>query len=433
MAKKKKVPEQLVLGAKLHCTYCVGDACSYLWVDTKTLDINNVPLASVDDCVPLHNIPSFGLCNMGEGTCDVCMKFDGPWENPEPQGLLASGKEAITMDSILSCSHGTGMPLEIISSGQDHLFVSQIIFMKEMDQKYPGLRKILEDPEGSLYLNDGMYQMALQFLEDRINADGGAVSLYILDDKDNPEAYYIKSALGHLEPAVNVTSLQTYVDGFNAVLGRYDGSVRATIDDHSLNGAMLDLFKRDCAENNRLIQAGGFYKWQEEHKGDLALLANWMRGAVSYSMMAASVISSGPGASVNSVEGEGWSEEVENVKVEGESGTPRSKFNEVFDVADNYKLSDDVYNNHILDRHGPNSSYGNKSHFNSNFDIKGGIGSTLKGDNFLLKPNTAGRDGYIFERTFKDPIGMSNKGKPLYSLKVVIDESGNVVTAFPKN
>ena len=39
-----------------------------------------------------------------------------------------------------------------------------------------------------------------------------------------------------------------------------------------------------------------------------------------------------------------------------------SKFQEVFDLADNYTLSDDTFDNHILDRHGPNSTYGNKSH-----------------------------------------------------------------------
>lgn len=31
-----------------------------------------------------------------------------------------------------------------------------------------------------------------------------------------------------------------------------------------------------------------------------------------------------------------------------------------------------------------------------------------------------------------NPIGTSSKGKPLYTLKVVVDEAGNVITAFPK-
>ena len=116
----------------------------------------------------------------------------------------------------------------------------------------------------------------------------------------------------------------------------------------------------------------------------------------------------------------------------GVKGGSGSKFQDVFNLADNYNLSDDTFNNHILDRHGLNSTYGNKSHFNADFDIRDGIDSTLKGENFVVGPNTAGREGYIFEQTFTNPIGTSSKGKPLYTLKVVIDEAGNVITAFPK-
>ena len=114
------------------------------------------------------------------------------------------------------------------------------------------------------------------------------------------------------------------------------------------------------------------------------------------------------------------------------SGGTRSRFQEVFDLADNYTLSDGTFNNHILDRHGPYSSYTNKSHFNECFDIRNGIDKTLRGDNFVVGPNTAGREGYIFERSFIEPIGVNSKGKTLYTLKAVIDETGNVITAFPK-
>ena len=116
-------------------------------------------------------------------------------------------------------------------------------------------------------------------------------------------------------------------------------------------------------------------------------------------------------------------------KVEGGTG---SKLQEVFDTADNYTLSDDTFNYHILDRHGPNSTYGNKSHFNAGFNIKDGIDSALKGDDFIVGPNTAGREGYIFQQNFANPIGTNSKGQLLYTLKVVIDEAGNVITAFPK-
>ena len=76
-----------------------------------------------------------------------------------------------------------------------------------------------------------------------------------------------------------------------------------------------------------------------------------------------------------------------------------SKFQEVFDLADNYTLSDDTFDNHILDRHGPNSTYGNKSHFNADFDIRDSIDSTLTGDNFggLI---LVGEEGYILNKHF---------------------------------
>ena len=122
----------------------------------------------------------------------------------------------------------------------------------------------------------------------------------------------------------------------------------------------------------------------------------------------------------------------ESVDESGSKSGSGSKFQEVFDLADNYTLSDDTFDNHILDRHGPNSTYGNKSHFNADFDIRNGIDSTLTGDKFIVGPNTAGREGYIFEQTFSNPIGTNSKGKPLYTLKVVIDEAGYVITAFPK-
>ena len=113
-------------------------------------------------------------------------------------------------------------------------------------------------------------------------------------------------------------------------------------------------------------------------------------------------------------------------------GGEDSIFREIFEKADNYTLNEEVYKKHIHERHGFNSRYNNKPRFNKGFNIKNGIESTLKGDNFVLRPNTGGRGGYIFEQTFNNPIGTSTKGKPLYTMKVVIDESGNVITAFPK-
>ncbi len=109
-----------------------------------------------------------------------------------------------------------------------------------------------------------------------------------------------------------------------------------------------------------------------------------------------------------------------------------SKLEEVCDLADNYKLDQAQFDEHILARHGPESTYSGKSKFDTGFDIKQGIDDTLRSQDSVIKPNTQGRDGYIFEHTYDHPIGTSPKGAPLSTVKVVIDESGNVVTAFPK-
>ncbi|CAN5918861.1 hypothetical protein BH11BAC7_BH11BAC7_35050 [soil metagenome] len=63
--------------------------------------------------------------------------------------------------------------------------------------------------------------------------------------------------------------------------------------------------------------------------------------------------------------------------------------------------------------------------------MKAGIKQSLKSDGSIIKPNTGGRPGYIFEKDFGKVIGNSKKGDPLTIMKVVIDEAGNVITAYP--
>jgi peptidoglycan hydrolase-like protein with peptidoglycan-binding domain len=114
-----------------------------------------------------------------------------------------------------------------------------------------------------------------------------------------------------------------------------------------------------------------------------------------------------------------------------------SKLEEVSQLAKHFKLDDTVFNDHILKRHGFLSTWVGKSKFKAGFDIKVGIGDTLKSSDSIIKPNTAdalgnARPGYIFEKKYSYQIGVDKKGNPLYTLKVVINEAGEVVTAFPK-
>ncbi|MGF6907423.1 hypothetical protein [Fusobacterium sp. PH5-44] len=57
----------------------------------------------------------------------------------------------------------------------------------------------------------------------------------------------------------------------------------------------------------------------------------------------------------------------------------------------------------------------------------------LKNSNSIIKLNTKGRSGYIFEYMYGNSIRINTKGKPINTkIKVVVDPNGNITTAFPK-
>ena len=97
-----------------------------------------------------------------------------------------------------------------------------------------------------------------------------------------------------------------------------------------------------------------------------------------------------------------------------------------------YTLSSATFKDRILAKHGPDSKYNNKPHFDSGFDIKSGIDSTLTGNHSKVRPTTAGRKGTIYEQSYSRPIGTNCKGKPASTLKIIVGEDENVVTAFPQ-
>ncbi|MGU8084082.1 RHS repeat-associated core domain-containing protein [Streptococcus suis] len=97
----------------------------------------------------------------------------------------------------------------------------------------------------------------------------------------------------------------------------------------------------------------------------------------------------------------------------------------------NKKLTEETYNNHILDRHGPHSTKPNKSKFYDDFDIKKEIEDTLNDPKTVIQPNTKGREGGIITKTFDSPIGISPTGKQQSTIKIVVDSDGKVITAYP--
>lgn len=267
--KEKKPPEPLVLGAKLRCPY--GSQDSYLYVDTEDIKINNLPKACVDDTKALFNILPFGECYAG-GSCKNLMSLNNKWENPVPQGEKVNGKEIITTESLLACKV-VGAEFKIISSGQDGIYAKQILFREEMDKKYPGLRDILENPYGSLYLNKDMYNKAIDFIENQIIKKGD-IDLYTLFDEKNVEGNYLRSAFGQLLPYCDTSTMEGFVNGIQT------GGVRQGISNDEgwnelkINKKTIEFLKKDCKETAHNIDTKPFYRWQEENKAFSSFLAD---------------------------------------------------------------------------------------------------------------------------------------------------------------
>lgn len=109
-------------------------------------------------------------------------------------------------------------------------------------------------------------------------------------------------------------------------------------------------------------------------------------------------------------------------------------------AAERYTLSNKILFGHIMARHGPASTVPEKSRFVKSFDVRAGIDFVLKSPDARIRANTDGLEkesasrggrGYIFEVTYRKKIGVSPERKSLRTLRVVIDEAGRVITAFP--
>lgn len=255
-------PEPLVLGAKLHCVY--GSVDSYLYVDGDDIDVNQLPNACVEDGIAFENIHPFGRCYAGV-ECRTMMKLEEEWENIEPQSIMLNGKEIITTKSTLTCIT-TGMRIEAKTSGQDGIFAKQLIFMKEMDVKYPGLRALLEDKYQSLYLNEGMHEIGIQFLEDRLKSNGGEIELVtMLYGKENLEGDYIKLTLAKLLTDCDPRRFETFSSQLEATAIQHGMDRNMGWNKNYLNETMMDLLKQDSKETKKGIETNPARRWMEEH------------------------------------------------------------------------------------------------------------------------------------------------------------------------
>ena len=282
--KEEEPPEQLVLGAELKCPY--GSAHSFLMVEAERIDVTNLPNACVTDSKPFKdeapygNIMPFGECTL-RVPCKEIMDLEEQWENPEPQAMLANGKEVITTKSTLICKK-SGMEIQAVNSGQDGEVARQWAEMSELihetNAKYPGLIDILKNPNVSLYLNEGMYQNAIRFLEDCIEKHDGKIDLAVVYAPKDLESNLIRLALGRLLPGCDETKPEGYLTVLEERGVATEMYKNPDWDAHVLNKEMIEMLWKDCADTAERIDTNAIHRFPEEHKWGTRLVGESIMG-----------------------------------------------------------------------------------------------------------------------------------------------------------
>lgn len=128
--------------------------------------------------------------------------------------MLVNGEEAITTDSTLIC-YASGREIYAVTSGQEkeNKFAEYKKLCEEMEELYPGLLAILTDPHGSLYLEEGMYETAIRFLEDYLEERGGEVFLPGLYDMKEQKDALVVAALDRLLTDCDGSSYERIFNG----------------------------------------------------------------------------------------------------------------------------------------------------------------------------------------------------------------------------
>ena len=263
-------PEQLVLGAELECRY--GSKKSYLIVQADSIDIGNLPTACVLDRKEFENILPFGGCALG-APCEKHIKLEERWENPEPQKTLDNGEEMITTESTLLCKAiGSEGVIHAVTSGQDGVVAEEWLLCCEMEEKYPGLLGILMDQDGSLYLSEeGMYEKAIRFLEDRIQKNGGELPLAVVYTPTKLEEQLIAITLSRLLTGIDRIDQESYLSVLEErgiATGMYNVP---GWDSHTLNKEMIEMLKVDCADKAEKIKTNAAERFAEKYKRPLRI------------------------------------------------------------------------------------------------------------------------------------------------------------------
>jgi hypothetical protein len=114
------MPQAVVLGATLKCS--CGSVPAKLLVTSQMLcTIGDLPVATVNDCQPMANVPPFGICQVltaaAGGTPTPCtMVPAGPWLPGSATRITLGDQLALLSTDLLKC----GVPgvISIVDPGQ---------------------------------------------------------------------------------------------------------------------------------------------------------------------------------------------------------------------------------------------------------------------------------------------------------------------------
>jgi len=271
---EKKVPEELVYGAKLRCLQ--GSQDTYLIVNHTYKRIEGLPAACVLDRVEFDNIMPFGVCRQN-GYCRDLMKLRTRWDNDKPQDILLNGEEVITTESVLICERCGGM-IWAVNSGQDgkgaEWLTKELAFIERMMRDYPGLLEVMYDPNGSIYLTEGMYDIAMQFIRDCWQNSGCNMDIISLFNQSDPEGTMMRNVLERLLPGFDLSGVDKFRDDLlmKGTEKGYDGVLGWNVD--ILNQEMFSLLEEECKATKKRMEEDPFYRWQEEHRDFMYTLSD---------------------------------------------------------------------------------------------------------------------------------------------------------------
>lgn len=272
----EKTPGILVLGAELVCP--CGTSHSYLNLNTEYLDIADLPQANVSDRIAIDNILPFGSCRRYGSIgwpCKKIMDLAVKWENSEPQTMMVNGEEVITTDSTLIC-YVSGREIYAVTSGQEkeNQFAEYKKVCEEIERDYPGLLAVLADPHGSVYLQDGMYELAIQFLEDYVKDAEEELLLAQIYGQKKPKDIFVVAALDRLLTDCDGSSFESLFNGLENTGCQTGMDQKEGWDIHKLNQQTIEMLKIDCKATAEKINTSSFARWTEEHKKFLNILGN---------------------------------------------------------------------------------------------------------------------------------------------------------------